>query len=65
MGSSFKLSISENYLSACASEALEGKSMRLHDFLGRAGPEGLNGNTKSVQRGLKERTCGIRRSAEP
>jgi hypothetical protein len=33
--------------------------------LGKAGPESLNLNSKLPQLAVKERTCGIRRSAEP
>jgi hypothetical protein len=39
--------------------------MRLHELLGRAGPESLNENTKSPHRVMKERTCGIGRNAQP
>jgi hypothetical protein len=38
--------------------------MRLHDFLWGPRPESLN-STKSPQRAVRERACGIGRSAEP
>jgi len=39
--------------------------MRLYELLGRAGPESLNGNSKSPQRAVKERSCRVERSAAP
>jgi hypothetical protein len=39
--------------------------MRLHDFFWGTRPESLNESTKLPQRAVRERACGIGRSAEP
>jgi len=65
MPPSFKVSISENYVSARANEVREWKSMRLHDFLGRAGKVNLIENTEARQRAAKETYQGEQRSATP
>jgi hypothetical protein len=65
MPPSFKLSISENYVSACANEVREWKSMRLHDFLGRAGKKNLIESTEARQRAVKETNRWVMRGAAP